>query len=198
MPPSPPLLEDPFSSMFRSLKKYQQNQHFYNHFYSKADSHLPEKRHQSRLTSKSDVYSFGVVLLELLTGCRAVDDSKIVVEQHLVDWALPYLSDKRKLFRIMDTKLEGQYPQKGAFAAATLAFKCLNAELKSMPQMSEVVASLEELQSSKTAFKNSPSHAQTGYDSICKSPINRHRSPRNLTPSASPLRSHRQSPIRRG
>ncbi|KAK1359356.1 hypothetical protein POM88_043830 [Heracleum sosnowskyi] len=127
----------------------------------------PEYVATGRLTSKSDVYSFGVVLLELLTGRRAVDDSKIVVEQHLVDWALPYLSDKRKLFRIMDTKLE-------------------------------VVASLEELQSSKTAFKNSPSHAQTGYDSIRKSPINRHRSPRNLTPSASPLRSHRQSPIRRG
>ncbi|KAK1371370.1 hypothetical protein POM88_037462 [Heracleum sosnowskyi] len=131
----------------------------------------PEYVATGRLTSKSDVYSFGVVLFELLTGRRAVDDSKVVVEKHLVDWALPYLSDnKRKLFRIMDTK----------------------------PQMSEVVASLEELQSSKTAFKNSPSHAQTGYDSIRKSPINRHHSPRNLTPSASPLRSHRQSPIRRG
>ncbi|KAK1371346.1 Protein kinase domain-containing protein [Heracleum sosnowskyi] len=137
-------------------------------------SSAPEYVATCRLTSKSDVYSFGVVLFELLTGRRAVDDSKVVVEKHLVDWALPYLSDKRKLFRIMDTKLEGQ------------------------PQMSEVVASLEELQSSKTAFKNSPSHAQTGYDSIRKSPINRHHSPRNLTPSASPLRSHRQSPIRRG
>ncbi|KAK1371366.1 Protein kinase domain-containing protein [Heracleum sosnowskyi] len=137
-------------------------------------SSAPEYVATGRLTSKSDVYSFGVVLFELLTGRRAVDDSKVVVEKHLVDWALPYLSDKRKLFRIMDTKLEGQ------------------------PQMSEVVASLEELQSSKTAFKNSPSHAQTGYDSIRKSPINRHHSPRNLTPSASPVRSHRQSPIRRG
>ncbi|KAK1371353.1 Protein kinase domain-containing protein [Heracleum sosnowskyi] len=137
-------------------------------------SSAPEYVATCRLTSKSDVYSFGVVLFELLTGRRAVDDSKVVVEKHLVDWALPYLSDKRKLFRIMDTKLEGQ------------------------PQMSEVVASLEELQSSKTAFKNSPSHAQTGYDSIRKSPINRHHSPRNLTPSASALRSHRQSPIRRG
>lgn len=144
------------------------------------------------------MYSFGVVLLELLTGRRVVDDSRVVVEQHLVDWALPYLSDKRKLFRIMDTKLEGQYPQKAAFAAATLAFKCLNTEFKSRPQMSEVVASLEELQSSKTAFKNSPSRAQTGYDSICKSPLNQHRTPRNLTPLASPLRSQRQSPIRRG
>ncbi|KAL8111949.1 putative serine/threonine-protein kinase PBL3 [Apium graveolens] len=151
----------------------------------------PEYVATGRLTSKSDVYSFGVVLLELLTGRRAIDDSKVVVEQHLVDWALPYLSDKRKLFRIMDSKLEGQYPQKAAFAAATLAFKCLNTEFKSRPQMSEVVASLEELRSSKTAFKNSPSHAQTGYDSIRKSPLNHHRSPRNLTPSASPLRSQR-------
>lgn len=154
------------------------------------------------MTAKSDVYSFGVVLLELLTGRRVVDESKVVVEQHLVDWALPYLCDKRKLFRIMDTKLEGQYPQKAAFAAATIISKCLNTEFKSRPQMSEVVASLEELQSSKFAFKNTPSERQTGYDHIHKSPLNQHRnqhrSPLNLTPSASPLRSKHQSPYRRG
>uniref|UniRef100_A0A803QNN5 Protein kinase domain-containing protein n=1 Tax=Cannabis sativa TaxID=3483 RepID=A0A803QNN5_CANSA len=50
------------------------------------------------LTAKSDVYSFGVVLLELLSGRRAVDKTKVGIEQNLVDWAKPYLGDRRKLF----------------------------------------------------------------------------------------------------
>ncbi|KAL1804360.1 hypothetical protein ACET3Z_033007 [Daucus carota] len=157
----------------------------------------PEYVATGRLTAKSDVYGFGVVLLELLTGRRAVDKSKVVVEQNLVDWALPYLSDKRKLFRIMDTKLEGQYPQKAAFAAATLALQCLNADFKSRPEMSEVVAALEDLQLSKSAAKKHSSKNQTGPDPARKSHLSHNRSPLNLTPSASPLRSH-QSPYRRG
>ncbi|KAI8002387.1 putative serine/threonine-protein kinase PBL3 [Camellia lanceoleosa] len=66
----------------------------------------PEYVATGRLSAKSDVYNFGVVLLELLSGHRAIDKSKAAVEQNLVDWAKPYLGDKRKLFRIMDTKLE--------------------------------------------------------------------------------------------
>ncbi|VFQ95234.1 unnamed protein product [Cuscuta campestris] len=106
----------------------------------------PEYVATGRLTAKSDVYSFGVVMLELLTGRRAVDHSKHGVEQHLVDWVKPYLGDKRKLFRIMDTKLEGQYPQKGALKAANLAQRCLTPDHKVRPRMSEVVAELEELE----------------------------------------------------
>ncbi|KAF5939312.1 hypothetical protein HYC85_023571 [Camellia sinensis] len=67
---------------------------------------------KGRLSAKSDVYNFGVLLLELLSGHRAIDKSKAAVEQNLVDWAKPYLGDKRKLFRIMDTNLEGQYPKR--------------------------------------------------------------------------------------
>ncbi|KAL0692734.1 hypothetical protein Bca4012_059914 [Brassica carinata] len=103
-----------------------------------------------RLTAKSDVYSFGVVLLELLSGRRAVDKSKVGVEQSLVDWATPYLGDKRKLFRIMDTRLGGQYPQKGAYTAASLALQCLNPDAKLRPKMSEVLAKLDQLESTTT------------------------------------------------
>lgn len=90
------------------------------------------------------MYSFGVVLLELLSGRRAVDKTKVGVEQHLVDWAKPYLADKRKLFRIMDTKLEGQYPQRAAYMTTILALQCIR-EAKFRPQMSEVLSALEQL-----------------------------------------------------
>ena len=149
-----------------------------------------------RLTTKSDVYSFGVVLLELLSGRRAVDKSKAGVEENLVDWAKPYLGDKRKLFRIMDTKLEGQYPQKGAFMVATLARQCLGTEAKARPPMKEVLATLEQIEASKNTSRHSQPEHQKAQAPVRKSPA-RSRSPLNLTPSASPLPSHWQSPRER-
>ncbi|XP_021807447.1 probable serine/threonine-protein kinase PBL3 isoform X1 [Prunus avium] len=154
----------------------------------------PEYVATGRLTAKSDVYSFGVVLLELLSGRRAVDKTKVGLEQNLVDWTKPYLGDRRKLFRIMDTKLEGQYPQKAAFTAATLASQCLCAESKLRPTMSVVLATLEQLEAPKTAARNSQSEQQTLSVPHRRSPMRQHHSPLNITPSASPLLSHRQSP----
>lgn len=134
-------------------------------------------------------------MLELLSGRRAVDKTKTGVEQNLVEWAKPYLGDKRKLFRIMDIKLEGQYPQKAAHPAAILALQCLDAEPKARPRMSEVVTTLEQIQAPKTASRNSPAVHQTVDDLVRKSPMNQHRSPMKLTPSASPLQHHHhQSP----
>ncbi|CAN7044357.1 hypothetical protein IGI04_007939 [Brassica rapa subsp. trilocularis] len=120
----------------------------------------PEYVATGRLTAKSDVYSFGVVLLELLSGRRAVDKSKVGVEQSLVDWATPYLGDKRKLFRIMDTRLGGQYPQKGAYTAASLALQCLNPDAKLRPKMSEVLAKLDQLESTTTTKPGGNRQAQ--------------------------------------
>jgi len=39
-----------------------------------------------QLTVKSDVYSFGVVFLELITGRKAIDNTKPHGEQNLVAW----------------------------------------------------------------------------------------------------------------
>ncbi|GKU97158.1 hypothetical protein SLEP1_g10336 [Rubroshorea leprosula] len=50
------------------------------------------------LTSKSDVYSFGVVLLEMLTGRRSMDKNQPNGEQNLVEWAQPYLGEKRRFY----------------------------------------------------------------------------------------------------
>ncbi|XP_033129088.1 probable serine/threonine-protein kinase PBL2 isoform X2 [Brassica rapa] len=108
----------------------------------------PEYISTGELTAKSDVYSFGVVLLELISGRRAMDYySNNGVRCSLVDWAKPYLGNKRKLFSIMDTKLGGQYPQKGAYTVATLALLCLNPEAKVRPKMSAVLVTLEKLES---------------------------------------------------
>ncbi|CAD5180745.1 unnamed protein product [Musa acuminata subsp. malaccensis] len=105
----------------------------------------PEYIMTGHLTAKSDVYSFGVVLLELLTGRRCVDKARPSREQNLVEWARPCLSDPRKLYRIMDPGLEGQYSTQGAQRAAAVVYQCLSQSPKSRPHMSAIVEALEPL-----------------------------------------------------
>jgi len=46
----------------------------------------PEYAMTGQLTVKSDVYSFGVVFLELITGRKAIDNTRSQGEQNLVAW----------------------------------------------------------------------------------------------------------------
>uniref|UniRef100_A0A5B7B4B2 Protein kinase domain-containing protein n=1 Tax=Davidia involucrata TaxID=16924 RepID=A0A5B7B4B2_DAVIN len=158
----------------------------------------PEYVATGRLTAKCDIYSFGVVLLELLTGRRAVDKTRASAEQELVDWVKPQLCcNKRKLFRIMDSKLEGQYPRKGAGMAATLALTCVNPDAKYRPEMAEVLAILEKLPSPKFMTMSSPSQQQSmPIPRRPKSPLKKHdrSSPLNLIPRGSSLPSPMISP----
>ncbi|XAR72012.1 Non-specific serine/threonine protein kinase [Bertholletia excelsa] len=109
----------------------------------------PEYMATGHLTAKSDVYSFGVVLLELLTGRRTLDNNRPNGEQNLVEWAKPYLTNKRRILHVMDARLSGQYSIGGALRVAALAVKCLAAESKYRPTMDEVVKALEQLQDSR-------------------------------------------------
>ncbi|XP_054795527.1 probable serine/threonine-protein kinase PBL9 [Prosopis cineraria] len=106
----------------------------------------PEYLATGHLTAKSDVYSFGVVLLEMLSGRRAVDKNRPSGQHNLVEWAKPCLANKRKIFRIMDSRLEGEYSIDEAHKTAMLALRCLSSEPKIRPTMDEVVKALEQLQ----------------------------------------------------
>ncbi|TKY74847.1 Serine/threonine-protein kinase [Spatholobus suberectus] len=106
----------------------------------------PEYIMSGYLSTKSDVYSYGVVLLELLTGRRVVDKSRPNRERSLVEWARPLLRDQRKLHHIIDPRLEGHLPMKGALKVAALTYKCLSHHPNPRPTMSDVVKILEPLQ----------------------------------------------------
>ncbi|KAF6137782.1 hypothetical protein GIB67_040490 [Kingdonia uniflora] len=116
----------------------------------------PEYLATGHLTTKSDVYSFGVVLLEMISGRRSVDKNRPTGEHNLVEWAKPYLTNKRKVFRVIDARIEGQYSMLGAQTAANLALQCLSNEAKYRPNMEEVVPILEKLQDSKEVSRSTP------------------------------------------
>lgn len=113
----------------------------------------PEYVATGHMTLKIDIYSFGVVLLELLSGRRALDEDGGGVS--LVEWARPFLSDRRRILRIMDTKLEGQYSKKGATAIAALALQCLHSDPRNRLEMPEILQELEKLQTSKETTMSS-------------------------------------------
>ncbi|XP_019083084.1 PREDICTED: protein kinase APK1B, chloroplastic isoform X1 [Camelina sativa] len=106
----------------------------------------PEYLATGHLTTKSDVYSYGVVLLEVLSGQRVVDKNRPPGEQKLVEWARPLLANKRKLFRVIDNRLQDQYSMEEACKVATLVLRCLTYEIKLRPNMNEVVSHLEHIQ----------------------------------------------------
>ena len=121
----------------------------------------PEYIATGHLSTKSDVYSFGVVLLELVSGRRAVDDAR---GGTLVD---PQLGDRRKVIRIMDTRLGGQYPKKQAQEVAALALRCLQNDPKNRPAMADAV--LPELE--QLLLHNS--HKSSSYTSSTPPPVHR-------------------------
>eukprot|EP00250_Pteridium_aquilinum_P014290 c21895_g2_i1 orf=519-1922(+) len=124
----------------------------------------PEYVMTGHLSTKSDVYSFGVVLLEMLTGKRSMDKTRPNGEHHLAEWARPYLSDRRKLLRIIDPRLEGHYSVKGAQKAGQLAYRCLNRDSKMRPSMNDVVEILDQIQNLKDMANGSYSSQGSGGD----------------------------------
>jgi len=107
------------------------------------------------LTTKSDVYSFGVVLLEMICGMRVIDKNRPAELRNLVKWAKPYLSKKRRVLRVFDSRLEGQCSAEEAYKVAALALKCLS-ESKCRPNMDEVVRTLEQVIHSQLGRTDSP------------------------------------------
>ncbi|MCO5550852.1 hypothetical protein L7F22_004346 [Adiantum nelumboides] len=107
----------------------------------------PEYAMTGQLTLKSDVYSFGVVLLELITGRKAIDNSRANGEHNLVAWARPLFKDRRKFPYMADPLLQGQYPMRGLYQALAVAAMCLQEQASTRPLIGDVVTALTYLAS---------------------------------------------------
>lgn len=114
-------------------------------------SHLPtagyvdtEYYETNLLTCTSDVYSFGVVLLELLSGCEAVNENEDGVQRNLVDRVISYIH-QNELDRVLDTRIPPPTPveAEGLAYMGCLATNCVTQIGRDRPTMTDVVNSLE-------------------------------------------------------
>ncbi|OMO54572.1 hypothetical protein COLO4_36402 [Corchorus olitorius] len=160
----------------------------------------PEYVATGHLYVKSDVYGFGVVLLEMLTGLRALDTNRPSGEHNLVEWAKHSLTEKRKLKRIMDPRLEEKYPLKAALQAGELILKCLESDPKNRPSMEEVLETLEKI-SAINEKPNKESKASTSQrkgkrQEEQQGHWNNHRSPRHAGAGTGTRNNQRSSTAR--
>ncbi|KAK1428773.1 hypothetical protein QVD17_17613 [Tagetes erecta] len=109
----------------------------------------PDYAMTGQLTFKSDIYSFGVMLLELITGRKAIDNTKSREEQNLVAWARPLFKDRRKFWQMVDPVLEGEYPVRGLYQALAISAMCVQEQPNMRPLIADVVTALNYLASQK-------------------------------------------------
>ncbi|PRQ59202.1 putative protein kinase RLK-Pelle-RLCK-VIIa-2 family [Rosa chinensis] len=88
----------------------------------------------------------GPIWLHQSVRAGSLDKSLSTVQQNLVDLAKPYLASKRRVLKVFDPRLKGQYSVAGALKAANLAKQCLSEEPEFRPNMTEMVKALEQLQ----------------------------------------------------
>ncbi|CAL5026187.1 unnamed protein product [Urochloa decumbens] len=104
----------------------------------------PDYVQTGHLTTKSDVWSFGVVLYEILTGRRVIERGRPRGEKKLLDWVRRHPAGSDRFGDIVDARLEGRYPARGAGEVAALADGCLAKHARDRPAMREVVERLRQ------------------------------------------------------
>ncbi|XP_037424210.1 probable serine/threonine-protein kinase PBL7 isoform X2 [Triticum dicoccoides] len=143
----------------------------------------PEYLESGQLTIKSDVYSFGVVILEVITGRKALDQSRIKAERSLAEWnysllppnaimavprtilCLPGISlatpliNRRDFAMLADPALGNQYSMTSLYQVLSVARMCLNTTASQRPQITDVAAALAHI--SKSRRTRRPAHQQS-------------------------------------
>lgn len=104
----------------------------------------PEYVSEGHLSTRSDIYSFGVVLYEILTGRRALERNRPVMEQKLLEWVKQFPADSRKFNMIIDPRLHNQYSLSAARRIAKLADSCLSKNARERPTITQVVEVLQQ------------------------------------------------------
>ncbi|PWA94284.1 protein kinase superfamily protein [Artemisia annua] len=95
----------------------------------------------------------------LITGRKAIDNTRCAAEQNLVAWARPLFKDRRKFGQMADPVLEGEYPVRGLYQALAIAAMCVQEQPTMRPLIADVVTALNYLASQKYDPLTSPAQS---------------------------------------
>lgn len=101
-----------------------------------------------------------------------MDKSRPSREHNLVEWARPLLNHNKKLLRILDPRIEGQYSTKILMKVANLAYQCLSQNPKGRPLMSQVIEILEPLVAQETSLEDAVQCSGSGSVTLYEVPKN--------------------------
>jgi serine/threonine protein kinase len=100
----------------------------------------PEYVVTQELTEKSDIYSYGVLLLELVTGRRAIQDKK-----NLVEWAKEHLSSSRVIPpELVDPAIRATVNAEQLHLAVGVVQWCTQREGRQRPSIRQVLRMFSE------------------------------------------------------
>ena len=99
----------------------------------------PEYVVTQELSEKSDIYSFGVVLLEIVTGRRAIQDNK-----NLVEWAQPYMESDTRLMELVDPNVRESLDLDQLQTVVSIVGWCTQREGRARPSIKQVLRLLYE------------------------------------------------------
>ncbi|AES99335.2 receptor protein kinase TMK1 [Medicago truncatula] len=104
----------------------------------------PEYAGSGTVAPPGDVYSFGVMLMELMTGSKAVDDSRGEDRRSIVTWFQEMRKDENLLISAVDETIDTTEEDTLATIGIIrkLAFKCTERSSGRRPDMSRVVSVL--------------------------------------------------------
>lgn len=118
-----------------------------------------------------------------------MDKSRPSREHNLVEWARPLLNHGKKLLRILDPRIEGQYSTKILMKVANLAYLCLSQNPKGRPIMTQVIEILEPLVAQERSHEETIPQCASGsitlYEVPKDQPENPNRGLRNQLKSES-------------
>uniref|UniRef100_A0ACD5XJC5 Uncharacterized protein n=1 Tax=Avena sativa TaxID=4498 RepID=A0ACD5XJC5_AVESA len=109
----------------------------------------PEYLESGQLTLRSDIYSFGVVILEVITGRRALDQTRSRDERNLAEWATPLINQKEYSI-LADPALSGQYSKTSLVQALSVAQLCIQKTARQRPLITEVASALSHISSRRS------------------------------------------------
>ncbi|CAN6719282.1 unnamed protein product [Malus baccata var. baccata] len=105
----------------------------------------PECKYTKKVTEQMDVYSYGVVLLELVTG-RPAEQAEPSESLDIVKWVRRKVNITNGAVQVLDPKIKNS-SQQVILGALEIALCCTSVMPEKRPSMSEVVRSLQSLDS---------------------------------------------------